>query len=323
MEHQRAFVLRISPSRIDRVHEALKKNQLIIGWAHARGLLNRKLNWTEFRQIIKNTYCANDPDFYKAGADAGNMWRFIREMNRGDLVIVPHGSGFYVGVVQGDAFYDESKITEDSGYRRPVKWVNKNKPIPRNNARAALISRMKAYQTCVYADDLIADIKEVVRSSSENKKKSFSDDLQKRLRKETLDEIRSGRMDSFGFERLINSVLISLGANETTIVPRQNDKGADLIASFMIANTSKFVLAVQAKHYQPKPPVLPDVVEQLLRGMKAESADIGWIVTSGTFSNETIEYVQKLHDDRGIRIDLIDGDQLASLVLEAGFKNIK
>jgi restriction system protein len=181
---------------------------------------------------------------------------------------------------------------------------------------------MKAYQTCVHADDLISDIKAVVRSSSEGKPKSFSDDLQKRLRKETLDEIRSGKMDSYRFEHLIKSILDSLGANETTIIPRQNDKGADLVASFIIANTSKLVVAVQAKHFSPKPPVGPNVVDQLLGGMEAESADIGWIVTSGTFSKEAIKYVEQLHTDRGIRIDLIDGDQLASLLLEAGFKNI-
>ncbi len=72
-EQQRAFVLRIVPSQIDRIHEALKKNQLIIGWAEAPGLLNKKLTWSEFRQIIKNTYHAKEPDFHKAGAEGGNM----------------------------------------------------------------------------------------------------------------------------------------------------------------------------------------------------------------------------------------------------------
>lgn len=37
---QQAFVLRISPSRIDRVAEALTSNQIIIGWAKAKGLLD-------------------------------------------------------------------------------------------------------------------------------------------------------------------------------------------------------------------------------------------------------------------------------------------
>lgn len=33
-----AFVLRITPSEIDRVPEALESNQIIIGWANTEGL---------------------------------------------------------------------------------------------------------------------------------------------------------------------------------------------------------------------------------------------------------------------------------------------
>jgi hypothetical protein len=32
------------------------------------------------------------------------------------------------------------------------------------------------------------------------------------------------------------------------------------------------MIAIQAKHWQPKPPVGRDVVEQLIRGIEAESA---------------------------------------------------
>ena len=39
-----AFVLRIAPSGIDRVDEALKSSELIIGWSRARGLLDKTLN---------------------------------------------------------------------------------------------------------------------------------------------------------------------------------------------------------------------------------------------------------------------------------------
>lgn len=321
-ETQNAFVLRISPSNQDLVPEALKKDQLIIGWAEARGLLNMKLTWPEFRQIVKDVYYSNDSTFHRAGADAGNMWRFIREMSRLDLVVIPHGPHFYVGVIAGEAFYDESKVSKDSAYRRPVKWVNKRKPIPRSQARAALISRMKAYQTCVGARDLIDDIKEAVRSSSDRGPQTFEEDLRRRLKKEALEEIRSGRIDSYGFERLIESVLVSLGASETSVIPRQNDKGADLVASFLIAQTSKVVLAVQAKHYQPKPPIGRNVIEQLLSGMQAESADLGWVVTSGTFSSEARQFAEELQLERGIRIELVDGEQLASLVIEAGFKSV-
>jgi hypothetical protein len=65
----------------------------------------------------------------------------------------------------------------------------------------------------------------------------------------TVSEIRSGRMDSHAFEKLIASLLWKLGSKEVKIVPRQQDEGADVVATFNIANTFPFVLAVQAEHY--------------------------------------------------------------------------
>jgi hypothetical protein len=51
----------------------------------------------------------------------------------------------------------------------------------------------------------------------------FQGDLQARLVRESLSELRSGRMDSFRFEHLILDVLVGLGADEARIVPRSQD----------------------------------------------------------------------------------------------------
>src|SRR5919109_3238605 len=44
-----AFVLRIAPSGVDRVAEALAADQIIIGWAKVPGLLDQRLDWPKFR----------------------------------------------------------------------------------------------------------------------------------------------------------------------------------------------------------------------------------------------------------------------------------
>jgi len=62
-----AFVLRITPSEIDRVPEALESNQIIIGWANAEGLLDKKLDWAAFRELIRNAYYRNDQTLHRAG----------------------------------------------------------------------------------------------------------------------------------------------------------------------------------------------------------------------------------------------------------------
>lgn len=52
---QQVFVLRILPSGVDRVPEALDNDQIIIGWAKAKGLLDTSLSWEQFRQVIHTT----------------------------------------------------------------------------------------------------------------------------------------------------------------------------------------------------------------------------------------------------------------------------
>ena len=250
---QQAFILRIAPSGIDRVPEALDWNQLIIGWAEAVGLLNERLSWEEFRTIISETYYSHEETLRRAGAAGGHMWRFIREMTEGDLVVVPYGSGFHVARVSGSATYDQSKVDEDTAYRRNVDWLNKKQAIPREVARSALISRMKTQGTSAYASDLLGEIEECVDMASSESKPSFQSDLQTRLICETLKEIQSGRMDSHGFERLIKDVLVGLGADEARIIHRSQDKGADIVATFRVAGAFRQVVAVQAKYWQPHP----------------------------------------------------------------------
>ena len=193
------FVLRIAPGGEDRVSEALESDHLIIGWAEAEGLLDLELEWEGFREIIRKACYTDAENLRGAGNAGGHMWCFIRAMKTGDLVVVPHGSEFYVGEVTGPAFYDESKVSEDSAYRRPVKWLHGKRAIPRAWAKSALLSRMKTRATSAYATDLVKEI-ESYRKVKDDTKPSFEPDLRSRLIEATLDELRSGRMENFGFE---------------------------------------------------------------------------------------------------------------------------
>lgn len=310
---QRAFILRIAPSRKDRVPHALNDNMLFIGWAKARALLDEKLDWKAFRKIIHDQYYSNDIDERRAGIATGYLWLFIREMKQGDLVVVPHGSEFYVGKVNGPAKYEESVVSEDTAYRRSVIWLNSKKPIARKLARAALQSRMKIQGTCVDATDLLDEINLALKSTT-----TFEQDLHKLLVKHTVEEIRKGKMDGTRFEQFVASLLKGLGASQVRIVPHNQDKGADIVAHFRIAGAFQLTVAVQAKHYMPQPPVPKQVILDLQHGMEAESADLGMIITSGMISHEAYDLAQEIFENQGMKIELIDGEQLGALILEYG-----
>lgn len=318
----KAFVLRIIPSGIDRVPEALETNDVIIGWSKAQGLLDTNLEWDQFRQVVHDQYYSGYDNFSRSGSAAGNLWRFIREMGEGDRIVVPYGDEFFVAKVTGPARHDEEKAPSDTAHRRAVKWLNAGESIPRRYARSALQSSMKYRGTCKEATDLIEEIEEVVSSVGKAEAPSFEKDLRLRLIDQTLEEIRSGRIENFGFERLIKTILVSLGAAEARIIPRSEDKGADIVANFSLAATFKLTLAVQAKHFLPEPPVDPEVVDQLVRGMEAEETDFGWIATSGTFSEEAVKRKAEVEEKHSFRIELVDGEQLAAMIVEGGLQEV-
>ncbi|HMF56429.1 MAG TPA: restriction endonuclease [Pyrinomonadaceae bacterium] len=235
-----------------------------------------------------------------------------------DYVVVPHGTDFYVAEVSGSVVYLPDHKNDDTAYRRPVKWLNDKKPIARKLARSALLSRMKIQGTCAPAADLVGEIKECLDLAAGNHAPTFHRDLMTRLIPEVLSEIRGGRIDSYGFEDLIETVLKSLGAKECHVVPRNQDKGADLIATFRVAGAFQLRVAVQAKHWQPEPPVDRSVVEQLIREIEAETADLGMVITSGTISDDANRAAQEYFEATGIRIELVDGEQFAKLIVEHG-----
>jgi len=319
-EDTQAFVLRIAPGRIDRVAEALEDDDIIIGWSRAAELLDSSLDWDHFREVIRKNYYEGDDTLHRAGQAAGHLWRFLREMGPGDLVVVPHGAHFYVAKVEGVARHDSSRVADDTAFRRPVTWLNEKQPIPRAFARAALQTRMKVQGTTADAADLLDEIRESLRVAQGEATPTFESDLYTRLVQDTLDEIRSGRINDFGFESLLKSVLDAMGAENVRIVSRSQDKGADLLATFLLAGAFRLLVAVQAKHYQPEPPVSADAVHQLIQGIEAESADLGMVVTSGTISDDATRLAESYYEDKGIRIELVDGTQLAALIVEQGLR---
>lgn len=245
---QQAFVLRIAPSGIDRVALALRENVAIIGWC-APELMDPSLDWKAFREIVRARFYAKDDNLRRAGAASGHLWRFIRDMKVGDLLVTPHGAGFYVGRIAGPAFHLPERAEEDTAYRRKVEWLNGKAPILRETARAALQSRAKVQGTSADATDLLSEIMECLGDAERKEHRTFDEDLKTRLAREALDEMRSGRLDSFRFEHLVRSVLLGLGATEARIVPRLQDKGADILASFLVAGAFRLLVAVQVKHF--------------------------------------------------------------------------
>ena len=100
---KKAIVLRMKPEGIDIVSRAVEKSELVIGWGNHCRLFDSNLSRDEVRESIRKEYCPEDSDGRRAGSAAGHVWRFIRELEIGDYVVIPHNSEFYVAKVTSEA----------------------------------------------------------------------------------------------------------------------------------------------------------------------------------------------------------------------------
>jgi predicted Mrr-cat superfamily restriction endonuclease len=241
---------------------------------------------------------------------------FLKEMKPGDYVVVPSGGQFYVAEVVGDPYYDESHPV--AAHRRPVRWLNDKKPIPRELASYALQSRMKARGTLMDASDLVEDIEKVLEDAKRGETPNLARELRARMVEAVRQELTQGRMNPDRFETLVERMARAMGAVEAKWVPRRSDQGADVIADFQLMGGLLVTVGIQAKFYQPGKPMGKDAVDQLAKALRAGVADMGLVITTGDVSEEAYQAAQEYLNRENLRISILDGRELAELIVDKG-----
>ena len=102
--------------------EFLRNGYIAIGYIKDVSIAGIE-KWEDLRAIVALRYPDRPP--VTAGNYTGNMFRFAREMNSGDYVIMPDGQVLRCGVILGDRLYFE-RGAEHNSHRRPVRWLPKS-----------------------------------------------------------------------------------------------------------------------------------------------------------------------------------------------------
>lgn len=300
----------------------LPNDLIVTGWSDAEGL-EKIADWYEMREVLKESCYAGDETYHRAGGATSSMWKFIHDMAIGDYVVVPYWNGqFYLAEITGDVFVDrsDSAYNADSVHRRPVRWLNGKKPLPRNLVRSGLRSRMKIRQTTAHAGEFVAEIADALALATSEKASDkgdlFFDELRQKLINATLSEIHSGYMDERKFELLVAEVFRGMGAKGCEVIPRQHDNGVDVRAEFLIGPT-EVVIGAQAKWHQGKTEAY--WIEHFVSGLKKDGIRTGWFITSAEFSEDFESRAEKLSDESGIQIHVISGSEFAAMVVDYVF----
>lgn len=321
---QRAFSLRMKIDRKDRVPQGLDEDRIMIGWSHAKGLIDAP-NQRAVRHALQEAYDDLKDNNHRAGWAAAELWRFLGDMSEKDLVIVPHrGSNFYVAEVKGPARFDADRVATDTAHFRPVRWLNARQPfsrgVARSNLRNMLMGRHVRY-VCRDATHALEEIHEVIRDYSGQRGADaaqkpplglFREDLATR----TLAELRTGKMDERVFEKLLERLFVRLGG-KVEMPGRRADKGADLVVVMSLGRSFLTQrVAIQAKYHPHPNQVVPEkAVDQLIAGMDEENADLGLVITANDhFHQSAIDLAEQCDK----KIEFINGPDLARMLVEHG-----
>lgn len=322
--NRQAYIIRCAPSRISRLDEIIPNKQIVLGWSLTKNKLFKSSDREFFKQQLKESYPTKyKKNPYSLGQATGHLWRFIREMQKGDYAIVPTSKAFYLGKIKNNElqFY-EDKIEDDTAIRRDVEWLNDGKPILRDFCGAGLVSRLKYQGTCVSATDLIEDIEEALKSAKQNTKPTFKNQLGDSLKGNVAKLLTSKKayLDNTKLEKLVRQLLLALGAKTSKIPYKKRYPGSiadvDVIANFVHLGLHIYV---QVKKHSGETD--EHAVKQIIEALKIDNPDnskpiFGWVISTGTFSDEA----EKLAIENGIRI--IDKDELAEIIISVGLDNL-
>ena len=273
-----------------------------------------------------------------------NLWRFIKGMTKGDIVVVPTWGDFSLFEIADDEvlsnesmdaaiyqdwngnkasrnengyFQNEAGNIIDLGFYRKVKPVLLH--IPREGyADQELYSRMKIRQT--NAD--ISDLKE----SIEYAQKAFEDKKPINLKEQIVEETAPKLLaliekftNDLKFEDLVGWYLESLGARVET--PSKNescteDGDADKVGYF---ENIKTAIMVQVKKHEG---TTDDWAVQQIKAFKANHnySDYYtqmWVISSCEKFSE-----KALNEAEAAGVRLINGNEFARMILDAGLEGL-
>ena len=258
----------------------LKKSCVAIGWAELGDLSK----FSKDRESFKNALVKAYPSM-KLGAipmNAGQLFRFVHELQPGDFVVYPskRDREVHVGTVQGAYLYSTEG---ESGYpnRRNIKWIS---ALPRTHfSQGALYeigSAMSFFQVKNYADEFTnaatgqspaipEEVDKTIAPVAENIEENTQDWILKKL----ATELKGHPLADF-IAQLLNTM-----GYQTRVSPEGPDGGIDILAHKDELGFVPPIVKVQVKSSEGS---IGDPIVSALYG-KVAPGEFGLLVALGTF----------------------------------------
>jgi restriction system protein len=276
-----------------------------IGWKEVGDLGKLADTREAFREIVARTYPDSKPGSHPV--TGGTLFKFVHEMDLGDVVIHPSKIDrlVHIGVVDGD--YVHIPSGEELPNRRKVKWAvhvpraRFSQPALHEIGTAVTLSQVRnnleEFLAALKGESLEPEeIDEAVAESpSEEAEEATRDFVLKRLK---------AQLDPYQFEHFVAHLLERMGYH-TRVTQQSGDGGIDIIASKDELGFEKPLIKVQCK--QRLSSIGTPEVAQLYGQIDKE--EHGLFVALGDYTSQA-----RVFERSKPNLRLIDGSALVDLI---------
>lgn len=307
--NKKAWIIRPKPHGNNRLKDFLQKDIIGIGWPGI-GKLSDFETRDDIREKLMKLDLEKQRSAMSIGQDVGAIYRFAKEMKKGDYVLVPDGSEIYIGIILEDSpIYIENLDNDKDGFchQRKVEWLFDKKSINKKFMTSRVYDSFKGQSTLFLTH--VEDIKELIE------KKAFLFIRNNQLKEEYLNKLNSGKITGLNSnkiedicQKLLNQFFPGIERLATTNTKGNGD--TDLKATLL----GGIVVRVQIKNFYGNQGKLKKwVVKQLADSM--DKNDNGIILTTTTISEEAKELAREYANENK-NITFIDGNDFVNLIFE-------
>jgi restriction system protein len=285
----------------------LNQNVVALGWTEMPDLSTLKPNRDGFKSAVAKTY----PDA-KPGAipnNAGQLYRFVHEMQIGDLIVYPSkiDRHVHIGIVEGPYRYNAA-ASDGFPHQRAVRWL-KDPPRTRftQGALYEIGSAMTFFQVRNYADEFRAVVEgksaEIPSPSKDESVAAVAEDIEETTRDFVLKRLAQ-ELKGHPFAEFVAHLLNAMGYR-TRVSPPGPDGGIDIVAHKDELGFEPPIIKVQVKSTEGS---VGDPEVSSLYG-KVGVHEFGLLVTLGTYTPRALDFSRSKSNLR-----LIEGSELIDLI---------
>ena len=288
-----------------------KASVVAIGW-DAMGNLAQLSSREDFKNCYRSKY--SEYSEVKVGMGAGQVFRFVKEIQTGDIVLTPVAVSreVLVGEITGNYEFDPQVISKHYPNIRKVKWLRKD--VSRDDLSVPFRNTLGGLMTVFKANTFLPEVKAFLGEESPEEppeaeeQSPFSPEEIQAKADEMISDLLS-RIDGYEFQKLVAGLLRAMGFR-TKVSPPGPDGGVDIRAFPDAFGFQAPRIRVQVKHRKGQ--ATQQEVQQFAGATSASGESYnGLFVSTGGFTSHASREAEK-HPN----ITLIDRDSFVNFLLE-------